>query len=88
MVGTVTGRPIPPDEPPSNSRFSRRALLAGTAATGLAAAGVSASVGSEAYAAANWVKGLGPGGALLHPGSLPHPHLPAGTDTLTQLVAA
>ncbi len=85
MVGTVTGRPIPPDEPPPTSRISRRALLAGTAATGLAAAGVSASVGSEAYAATNWVKGLGPGGALLHPGSLPHPHLPAGTDTLPHI---
>jgi len=30
-------------------------------------------------------RGLGPGGRLLLPDSLPHPHLPAGTDTLPQI---
>jgi phospholipase C len=58
-------------------------LLAGTMATGLAAAGLRASVGSEAYAATT--AGLGPGGRLLRPGSLPYPNLPAGTDTLPQI---
>jgi phospholipase C len=64
-------------------RISRRTLLAGSVATGLAAAGVGAAVGSDAYAAA--VSGLGPGGSLLRPGSRPYPLLPEGTDTLPQI---
>ena len=40
-------------------------------------------MGSEAYAATT--TGLGPGGSLLRPGSLPYPKLPAGTDTLPQI---
>ena len=69
---------------PLEHRLSRRALLAGTAASGLAA-GLGASVGSPAYAASATARGLGVHGALLPPGSLPHPHLPAGTDTLPQI---
>ena len=68
-----------------SQRFSRRSLLGGTLATGLAAAGLGATVGSEAYAAATPAKGLGPNGALLAPGSRPFPHLPEGTDTLPQI---
>jgi len=42
-------------------------------------------VGSAAYAAAAQARGLGLAGSLLPPGSLPHPHLPPGTDTLPQI---
>ena len=63
--------------------MSRRTLLAGAAATGLAAVGLQAAVGSDSYAATT--TGLGPGGAILPPGTLPYPHLPAGTDTLPQI---
>ncbi|MGO8861188.1 MAG: hypothetical protein ACLQRH_10560, partial [Acidimicrobiales bacterium] len=66
---------------PLEHRLSRRALLAGTAASGLAA-GLGASVGSPAYAASARARGLGAHGSLLLPGSRPYPHLPAGTDTL------
>ncbi len=72
------GRDRPPL--PSSHRLSRRSLLAGAVATGLGAA-----VGSAAYAAAAQARGLGAGGALLPPGSLPHPHLSPGTDTLPQI---
>jgi len=65
---------------PRTPRFSRRSLLAGAVATGLGAA-----VGSEAYAAAARTAGLGGNGPLRQPGSLPYPHLPAGTDTLPQI---
>jgi phospholipase C len=76
------------EEPPPGSflarRMSRRSMLAGTLATGVAA-GLSAAVGSEAYAAATSARGLGPGGSLLPPGSRPYPHLPEGTDTLPHI---
>jgi phospholipase C len=54
-------------------------------ATGFAALGVNAAVGSPAYAATSGVRGLGPGGSLLTPGSLPHPTLPPGTDTIPDI---
>ncbi len=74
--------PDPRYHPPSLSSrpLSRRSLLAGAVATGLGAA-----VGSAAYAAAAQARGLGAGDALLPPGSLPHPRLPPGTDTLPQI---
>jgi phospholipase C len=72
-------------DPPWTSRLSRRSLLAGTVASGLAAAGLGAAVGSEAYAATTRAKGLGPNGSLLHPGSRPFPHLPVGTDTMPKI---
>ncbi len=68
-----------------SQRLSRRSVLGGALAAGLAATGLEATVGSAAYAAATRAKGLGPGGSLLRPGSLPHPHLPAGTDTLPRI---
>jgi phospholipase C len=70
---------------PWASRLSRRSLLAGTVTSGLAAAGLGAAVGSEAYAAATRAKGLGPNGSLLPPGSRPFPHLPAGADTMPKI---
>ncbi len=73
----------PTPEPDARARMSRRTLLGGAAATGLAAVGLGAAVGSESYAAA--ATGLGPGGSILPPGSLPYPHLPAGIDTLPQI---
>ena len=51
----------------------------------MVATGLGAAVGSRAYAAAAGARGLGTHGALLPPGSLPYPHLPAGTDTLPQI---
>ena len=65
---------------PWTQRLSRRTLLAGAVASGLGAA-----VGSEAYAAAARAAGLVGKLPLRQPGSLPHPHLPAGTDTLPQI---
>jgi len=70
---------------PWGQRLSRRSLLAGTVASGIAATGLGAAVGSGAYAAAATARGLGTHGSLLQPGSLPYPHLPAGTDTLPQI---
>ena len=67
-------------QPPWTKRLSRRTLLAGAVASGLGAA-----VGSEAYAAAARATGLGGNGPLRQPGSLPYPHLPAGTDSLPQI---
>ena len=69
--------------PATGVRMTRRTLLAGAAATGLAAVGLHAAVGSEAYAAT--ATGLGPGGSILPPGTLPFPHLPPGTDTLPKI---
>jgi phospholipase C len=66
-------------------RFSRRSLLVGTVAGGLAATGLAAVVGSETYAATTAAIGLGPNGSLLPPGSRPYPHLPAGTDTMPEI---
>ncbi len=66
-------------------RISRRSLLAGTVVGGLAATGLAAAVGSDAYAAATAAKGLGPNGSLLPPGSRPYPHLPPGVDTMPQI---
>ena len=65
--------------------LSRRAFLAGSVSAGMVAAGLGASVGSPAYAAAARARGLGTHGALRQPGSRPYPHLPAGTDTLPQI---
>ncbi len=70
---------------PLTQRLSRRSLLAGTLASGLAATGLGQAVGSEAYAAAATARGLGRRGAILPPGSRPFPHLPAGTDTLPRI---
>ncbi len=85
-VSTVTEgrRPSPRSRPAP--RFSRRTLLGGTAA-GITAASLGPAVGSPAYAATAAARGLGlgPGGALLQPGSRPYPHLPPGTDTLPQI---
>jgi len=72
-------------------RLSRRQLLrAGVA--GLGAAGLGTAAAERAYAATtksgrapSGAKGLGPGGALLTPGSRPFPHLRAGTDTLPKI---
>lgn len=66
-------------------RFSRRSLLAGTVAGGLAATGLAAVVGSETYAAATAARGLGRKGSLLPPGSRPYPDLPAGVDTMPEI---
>jgi phospholipase C len=74
----VTEGTSPP--PPWTHRLSRRSLLAGTVASGLAATGLGAVVGSEAYA-----RGLGVNGSLLPPDSRPYPHLPAGTDTMSKI---
>ena len=82
-VAPVRGDAGGTEGPGSGPRMTRRALLAGAAATGMAAAGLGAAVGTGSYAAA--ARGLGPGGALLPPGSRPYPHLPAGTDTLPQI---
>ena len=65
-------------------RFGRRALLGGAAAAGAAAAGL-----GSANVAAGTVRPLRPlrdtlaaRGSLRQPDSLPHPHVPAGTDML------
>ena len=42
-------------------------------------------MGSAAYAAAARARGLGRPARSCQPGSLPHPHLPPGTDTLPQI---
>src|SRR5580700_2913153 len=75
----------PKQDPPWTRRLSRRSLLAGTVASGIAATGLEAAVGSDAYAAAATARGLGAGGSLLRPGSRPYPHLPVGVDTMPQI---
>jgi phospholipase C len=79
-VTAVSPDPRRNRQSPWAQRLSRRSLLAGALASGLGAA-----VGSEAYAAAARAAGLGANGTLRRPGSLPYPHLPAGTDTLPQI---
>jgi phospholipase C len=67
---------------------SRRQFLQGTLAAGAAAGfGTLASSGAAraATGSVSGAKGLGPGGALLKPDSLPFPHLPAGTDTMPHI---
>jgi phospholipase C len=65
--------------------------LQGALAAGAAAALGGELGGSPAYAATragaapSGALGLGPNGALLAPGTLPHPHLAAGTDTLPEI---
>ena len=76
-------------------RFGRRTLFGGALVAGTAAAGLGARSGSAEAAtysalspsgmAPSGARGLGPGGALLRPGSLPHPGLAAGTDTVPQI---
>jgi phospholipase C len=72
-------------------KFGRRSFLGGALVAGAAAGlGVPSARAGAASAdptgmAPSGARGLGPGGALLHPGTLPHPHLPAGTDTLPQV---
>ncbi len=76
-------------------RFGRRALLGGALVAGTAATGLGTRAGSataDAYSALSssgmapsGARGLGPNGALLRPDSLPHPALPAGTDTVPQV---
>ena len=79
-------------------RLTRREFLGGAVAVGavgavgaIGAAGTLAGQG-RSYAATtprglapSGAKGLGPGGTLLAPDSLPHPHLPPGTDTLPEI---
>ncbi len=70
-------------------------MLGGALATGAAVAGLgsqAAARGSGGYravradgSAPSGALGLGPGGLLLPPDTLPYPHLPAGTDTLPQV---
>ena len=69
-------------------RFGRRTLLSGAAATGAAVVGLNLSE-RDGYtairsdgSAPSGIRGLGEGGKLRPPNSLPHPNLPAGTDTL------
>ena len=76
-----------------DAKFARRTLLGGALVAGTAAAGVGAAGrGASAYAATtdsgmapSGAPGLGPRGRLLGPDSLPHPHLPAGTDTIPKI---
>ena len=84
-MSTVTEGPSQLPSHPWESRLSRRSLLGGTVASGLAAMGLGAAVGSEAYATTTRAKGLGPNGSLLPPGSRPFPHLPVGTDTMPKI---
>ena len=72
-------------------RFGRRTLLSGAVTTGAAVVGLNLSEG-DGYAAIrsdgsapSGIRGLGPGGTLRPPNSLPHPNLPAGTDTLPHI---
>ena len=80
-----------PDDRSDRSTFSRRSLLRAGLMAGAAAGGAVAARGG-AYGATtaqgtapSGAGGLGPGGSLLPPDSLPYPHLPAGTDTLPQI---
>jgi phospholipase C len=74
-------------------KFGRRTLLGGALVAGTAAAAAGALDGDKiAYAATteagmapSGALGLGAGGRLLQPDSLPHPRLPAGTDTIPQI---
>ena len=73
----------------SGGGFTRRHFLAGSLAAGGA---VALGTGGRAYAATtpagtapSGARGLGPGGKLLAPGTLPHPNLPPGTDTLPKI---
>jgi phospholipase C len=74
-------------------KFGRRALLGGAVVAGSAVAGAGALDSSRtAYAATtatgmapSGAQGLGAGGRLLPPDSLPHRRLPAGTDTIPQI---
>ncbi len=74
-------------------RFGRRTLLGGALVAGASVAGA-AGAGERGYAyaattasgtAPSGAPGLGPNGALLLPDSLPHPRLPAGTDTIPEI---
>jgi phospholipase C len=62
-------------------RFSRRDFLRGGASAGLGFLGMRMLPGLGALSALE----LERCGALRRPGSLPNPHLPAGTDTLPQI---
>jgi phospholipase C len=67
--------------------ISRRNVLRAGAAGGIGL-GVGAATGAAPFGFARPVggaKGLGPGDSILPPGSLPHPHLPAGTETIPQI---
>ncbi len=84
-------------EPSGGGPLSRRSLLKSGALLGLGAgsASVSRKLGMRtprrptppAYSAISpWSGvGLGPGGALLRPGSRPFPHMPVGTDTMPKI---
>ncbi|MBV8463587.1 MAG: hypothetical protein JO368_09855, partial [Acidimicrobiales bacterium] len=79
------------------SKFGRREFLGGAMGVAAAAVGLDASsAGADARhrryralapdgSAPSGALGLGPGGKLLKPDSLPHPHLPPGTDSLPQI---
>jgi phospholipase C len=73
-------------------KFGRRTLLGGAVLAGSAVAGAGAIDSSRAYAATtasgmapSGARGLGAGGRLLPPDSLPHRHLPPGTETIPQI---
>ena len=72
-----------------DGRVTRRNFLRGTLAAGTAAAllgeGAVGGATTPGGMAPSGAKGLGPGGTLLRPDSLPHPHLPPGTDTLPEI---
>jgi phospholipase C len=73
-----------------STKFSRRQLLQGAAIAGAGAAtlalgGTSYSATTPHGLAPSGARGLGPGGALLKPDSLPYPHLPPGTDTVPEI---
>jgi len=68
--------------------FDRRQFLRGALAVGAAIGAQNLATMSQARAitgSASGALGLGPGGTLLAPDSLPAPHLPAGTDTMPDL---
>ncbi|HLN15815.1 MAG TPA: alkaline phosphatase family protein [Acidimicrobiales bacterium] len=66
-------------------RFHRRDVLRAALAAGTAAGVASVAGQFPAGAASTKALGAGPGGAVLPPDTLPHPALPAGTDTLPQI---
>ena len=66
-----------------NKGFSRRQILRGALGVGAAAVGVGA--GANAAAASSPHLHLPPRSKWRHPGSLPNPSLPGGTDTIPEI---
>ena len=88
-IPSRTGAPAGPvGRSDRSDLLTRRQLLGAGAAAGLGAigagTGAAAAAGITTTTSAT-ARGLGPGGALLPPGSRPFPHLAAGTDTIPQL---